>query len=571
MKPRPFGRGFFLFFILFTYIYKVSSFKFHKPLLSTAVLAISAISAFASPQLVVSSMSSNEINERIEQLSTLRQSDELSENEKELIDELWQQAADIQAMNDKCASIDLTETLDEDCGYFYQTTLPVFETQFFKVTGEIRLNSNKLSSTMENKRTAIEHCYEALQIEAFHPSRTMELDGTYSPEPLSQGFEVSYNFKLQYKRDVVDDLEQRLNIWNNICGKYIKHSDGSGKLAPLFLEKIENSYNEADNIRGGLYFKVYYSDEIVIKTKTGIRAKYFLNRKELFEYRLDEDDEVAKIQLDNYGNNKIRLNIYGNKSWRDTKRFLDEDEKNGLVGKFIWGTPKKDKSVFKQNIFTQAAKKAHKDSKVSSPSYTEMETDDTHEVISSDPEKKDGGEFFFQIMGGANIGIGGSVNDELKKEYPEAWKTNSEWADTSVNLISGYVTALVSYEFSRSFAMGFGAGIAFMNAEVVKPEETGYYGEKYENVDLGQSIAPMAQAEIAFGEDWIFGIREAAVFDSDRFANYLGAFTELGNIFGLELGWNHTNNFWDAFYMGLYMKIPPRHFLEKIEKVNKKK
>lgn len=539
--------------------------KFHKPLLNAFIIAVSAVSAFASPQLVVSSMSPDEINERIEQLKTFRQSSDLSESQKVQIDELWRQASDIQAMNDRCASIDLTETLDEDCGYFYQTTLPVFETQFFKVTGEIRLNPNKLSSTMENKRMAIERCYEALQIEAFHPSHTMELEGTYSPEPLSQGFEVSYDFRLQYKQDIINDLENRLNIWNEICGKYIKHSDGSGKLAPLFVEKLENSYNEADNVRGGLYFAANSNDEIVIKTKHGIHAKYFLNRKELFEYSLAPDDNVIKISLRNYNyysnGNEVQLIIYSATRWHDTKRFMDEDERNGLVGKFIWATPKKKKSIFKHKFV--------KGSKAGNATYTEAEDDDESENTA----KRDGGEFFFQIVGGANIGLGsgGSINSKLKHDYPEAWEINPDWADTSVTLISGYVAAMISYEFMRNFAIGFGAGMACMNAEIAEPDEYyNYYSKKPESIDLGQSYAPLVQAEISFGEEWNFGVRETFIFDSKWKTNYLGGFVELGNLLGLEIGWNHSDGFWDALYLGLYLKIPPRHFSEFVEKKLKK-
>ena len=228
-----------------------------SPLKITLLLIAGVASlSIADPQLVMSTVSPDEISARISQLESLRQNESLSSSEKKQLDNLWKSATAIEQMNERCGSISLTEELDEDCERFYKYELPRFETEFFNVTGEIRLSPTRLSNTIEQRRSAIKQCYDALQIEAFRPSRYLSLEGNYSAEPLSHGIEISYDFTLETNSEALQLLRNRMEQWNSVCGSIVLHSDHSGNLAPLFLDLIQESEYKADDANGSLYFKL---------------------------------------------------------------------------------------------------------------------------------------------------------------------------------------------------------------------------------------------------------------------------------------------------------------------------
>jgi len=281
-----------------------------------------------------STVDPDEVRSKISQLRAFRNTEHLSDNEKKKLNDLWFQASKIEQMNDRCGSIDLTELMDDDCGNFYQYDLPQFEKAFFEVTGEIRLSPQRLSNAISNKRYAIEQCYDALQVEAFHPSRFYELNGNYTPEPLSNGFEVSYNFSLDRDHVAIDDMNQRLSSWIRICGDYIMHSDNSGSLAPLFKEKISQSRSEAKNVSGGLYFELESKQALVVKSIKNFSGIYYLNGKQLFQYNIPNGRTLFRIYLHKQ-RAEADLMDYGNR-WHDKVVFKGSDESKGLAGRFHW-------------------------------------------------------------------------------------------------------------------------------------------------------------------------------------------------------------------------------------------
>lgn len=531
----------------------------------TACLFGAASFVAADPQLVLQSIAPEDIDNRISQLQSMKNDSNLSDEERMQLDELWQKASEIQALNDKCASIDLSDVIDPDCENLYQVQLPEFETQFFKVTGEIRLNPNRLSQAMNNKRYAIEQCYDALQIEAFYPARYFELDGTYTPEPLSQGFEVSYNFKLTENESAVAELNNRMKDWYRICHHYILHSDGSGNLAPLFEEKIEQSFKNAERTTGSLYFTVennYGRQTMTVKTKNGIRGAYFLNRNQLFHYDIQKQDYIFTIRFDE---DRISVRLRNGDSWRGKQNFPNDDETKGLMGSFRWH------DLSRPFIFGKRHKHSEPSVSTAQPSYTENEnTAAVQAYTPEDPPNETN--FFVQFMTGVNLGLGGNINNRLKDEYYDVWSKSEEWADSSLMLVSPYITAQFVVEFGRNVALGFGGGIAWLSASVTESENTGYYGESFDEELLRTSVAPVLQAEITFGDpnEFTGGFRDTYVLDSKWPSNFLGGFLELVNLIGLEMGWNHSEDFWDAFYMGFYLKFPPRHFGELLDRKLKK-
>lgn len=519
-----------------------------------AVLLMGFAEVFADPTLMLSSSDPETIKARISELRELRNAGNLSSSEQQSVDALWEQAALIEEMNDRCGSIDLTESYDSDCGHFYEIELPKFETELFKLTGEIRLSSTRLSKAMEDKRKSINVCYEALQVEAFHPSRILTLNGKYAPEPLSHGVEISYDFKLETNQDVVSSLKERMQDWYEACGEIILRSDGSNEIAPLFQEKINGGTNS------NLYFELgrdYNGFVLYVKSKSSIQGDYILNGTRLFQYNIPSAEAIATLKFvtDRYyydNNNRYRkyeafVSIKCDRHFEGKKIFSDDSVERGLRGQFVW-------------------EKAKVNRPARSPSFHNESSEDESSVDADiDSKTSEGSSIFFQVLGGLNLGMGNEygIKQSLRDEYYDVWRQNEEWADTSLLLLEPYITVMVTFEFGRNAAFGIGGGIAWLIASVSE-SDAGYYGETYDQVDLRTSIAPVVQAEFSLGDPTSFsgGIRETFIFDSKWPSNYLGGFLELINLVGIEMGWNHANGFWDAFYLGFYIKLPPRHFSE---------
>lgn len=494
--------------------------------------------AVADPQAVYSTIDPEEVRSRISQLKEFRNNERLSDQEKEKLDNLWYQASKIEQMNDRCGSIDLTELLDDDCGYFYQHELPQFERDFFEVTGEIRLSSNRLSNAINNKRYAIEQCYEALQIESFHPTRFYELNGHYTPEPLSKGFEVSYEFGLHPNRDVLNDIDQRLNSWIKACGEYIMHSDNSGALAPLFVEKISQSKKNAGNTSGGLYFELQNNRTIVVQSNRDFTGTYYLNGKTLFRHNIARGHPLFRIYFRKKSAN-VELIDYGN-SWRDKVVFRDSDESKGLAGRFKWSES--------SNTFN------------SSPSKSSGSTKSSESFESS---QDDGLGLAFQLFGSLNLS-----EKPATGEIGEKFSVFSTDEKDSITYLSGSVAAMLFLEFNRNIAIGFGGGISW-NTITIKDND--YYSESEEYNLYRSYCQPMAVAEIDFGLDIDVGVRASYIFDPEVPTLYLGGFLGLLNLFGVEMGWINANGLWNSFYVGFFLRLPPRHFVDRINEISTKK
>lgn len=529
--------------------------------------------AAADPQLVMSTQDPKVLKARISQLKELQNSNQLSDTERERLDQLWQDAAIIEMMNDRCGTISITEVLDESCGNFYQKELPKFEAEFFKLTGEIRLSRSRLSNAIEQRRQAIQQCYDALQIEAFYPSRYFSLEGKYTPEPLSNGVEVSYNFHLEWKDDAFNELNDRLEEWNRVCGDIVHHSDNSGELAPIFSELITNSISQANTVNGGLYFELGRGDsEIRVKTKKGLEGVYYLNRRELFNYKISEDSQIFSIRFDS---SSPSINFIEGNRWRDKVIFKDSDLRDGLMGRFVWG-PLREEEVEEEEYVAPvpailsapaptiiSAPKAeyvsYNDSwdsseSSSTPTATSTESSTNENAETGSNQSTYGIDFGLQVLGGINLSFGEASSSKPFKDYAGE--------EDSITAVTGYVSGLFYLEFSRNFAIAAGGGIAWNTVNY--QDCSSYYTTECDEENIHFETSPIFTAELNFGDGLNGGFRFHYVFDSELPTYYLGAFLELGNLIGMELGWVHTDNLWDNIYVGLTLRIPPRHFSDRI-------
>ncbi len=518
--------------------------------------------ATADPQLAMSTISPEEISARISQLNTLRQSETLSDHEKEQLDQLWENAAAIEEMNDRCGSISLTEEMDEDCGRFYQYELPEFETEFFKVTGEIRLSPTRLSNAIEQRRNAINQCFEALQIEAFHPSRYLSLEGRYSPEPLTQGIEVSYNFTLEQNRETLNQLKQQLRQWNSVCGSIVLHSDNSGNLAPVFKDLIQNSRNGAKNTNGTLYFDIsrsgYSRSTILVKTAEGIDGNYYLNGKLLFQHKIEPNETIFEINIDeNHSNISLRQ---GNR-WKDKAIYDDKDVSRGLVGRFVWEGRKR-KHFPGKPLREKPSSASYAPSSTDYRAALRDENDDDEINPVREPDSKGGVDWAFQLVGGINLSMN-KASESTERNFGYMAGDND-----SLTMVTGMIGGLFTLEFRQDLALAFGGGIAWNNLTLSQCDSY----EGCDDVNLfNHSVVPMAQVEFSYGYEILGGPRFTYIFGKNAPTFYLGGFIELANLFGIEMGWVHADNVWNNFYLGIYFKLLPRHFSERMNSLKSNK
>lgn len=516
------------------------------------LFSLAAGIAFASPQLVMSQQDPAVLKAYISQLREMRNSGKFSAAEREQLDELWRTAADIEVMNDRCGTISITEEIDESCENFYQYELPKFETQYFKLTGEIRLSPNRLSNAIEQRRQAINQCYEALQVDAFYPTRYFTLEGSYTPEPLSKGVEVSYNFSLEENRGAINDLNDRIRQWYNACGKIIHHSDNSGALAPIFVELVRQSRANASKANGGLYFELEqgYGKRLLVKTKDGIEGVYYLNGRELFNYKIQSSRVVFSINLDG---RRSSADLVQGDHWRDRVIFDDSDLRDGLMGRFVWGKPRNPWLDTKQPSTSSPAAeyKSYDDGWENHNSTSSVQTSSTPSSFG----------IYLQALGGINLTFGEASEAEPFKDF--------ETENDSVTAITGYAVGLLVFEFTRQFAIGLGGGISWNN--VTYEHCNGHFDTSCDEENIHQAAAPMATAEINIGEGLNGGVRFSYIFDKDMPTTYLAGFAELGNVLGIELGWAHADGLWDNIYMGLSLRLPPRHLSDLLKETGSKK
>lgn len=135
----------------------------------------------------------------------------------------------------------------------------------------------------------------------------------------------------------------------------------------------------------------------------------------------------------------------------------------------------------------------------------------------------------------------------------------------SISQFTPYLSGLLVFEFTRSFAIGIGGGIA--NNRVNYEFCNSFYGEEEcDEENIYSSTVPVLTAELSLGEEINGGIRFNYIMDDDLPTYYLGGFIELANLVGIEIGWVHAEDLWDNVYLGLTLRVPPRHFLERIKK-----
>lgn len=489
---------------------------------------------FAEPEIILSSVSSEMVKEQLTEIEKLKQLNYLDEESKSQLDKLWERASKIAELNDKCAEISLNETLNSECFDFYQKELPQFENDFLNLTGEIRLNGMNLSHNMENRREAIEACFNAFPLHSIDFPKLITLEGDVTPEPLSDGVEISYHFSFVRNESTIQALEHQLNIWYSTCNSIIFRTDNSGEFAPLFQERL------AENIpENSLSFEVSkYNKVIYIKQKHDLNMAYILNKKQLFNNTISKNSTIGKIYFDNY-DNSISLNIQYNFYENGKAIFTENEIRNGLRGKIHWDSPYKKNHLPKTNTASN---------------FSDEDISSDEGISNTDSVYG----FKFQFNTSLSIGLPYTIHDNFFDEYSIE---DTDVARDSLNIpMLNFIGMLRYYGENVVFGIGGGLGIMWFNSAEEKINS--YYADEYESYNIDCLVAPMFQIEFGLlSRKTIFelGVRYSLLLDPTMPANYIGGYGKLIDWIGLEIGYLGVGSkMIDGIYAGIFISLPPR-------------
>lgn len=242
------------------------------------------------------------------------------------IDDLMSKASQIYEMNSRCASISISEMLDQSCVKFYEVDLPAFEEKYMEVTGEVRLNAVKMTNDLNERVNQLGMCTDALFNILVPYEQLFKLSGKIKLEPIDDlgNFEASYNYQLRHDQKRMKQQKKLATKWISKCGSIVMREEGF-EFAPYFINKI-SEYNSR-NSASGKNMVVYIDEKGLLLSVDMLRPAvgvFLLNGHNLFDATIEPDskphlrinmrEEVVSLPL---GENalirefKDRKEIYG--------------------------------------------------------------------------------------------------------------------------------------------------------------------------------------------------------------------------------------------------------------------
>lgn len=256
---------------------------------------------------------------------------------------LLARANKIAEMNDRCASVSVNDLLDTACGHFYEVDLPAFENEYMELTGEVRLGSMRMATTLEERTRQLASCSEALTSIVVSREQLLKLRGDVYLEPINfEGdFDAEYNFKLSYDSSRIEQQHRLANLWIDKCGPIVLRQSGT-EFAPMFVATLKmknDSLNKAGSNVKFMMNKKSLSLRVDLRRPVG--GAYYLNGVRLFEKTLDADKSKSHLYFD-IKNKKAVLNqpkgaIIQKFNGREVFKKLKKME---MVGRWIWNSEK---------------------------------------------------------------------------------------------------------------------------------------------------------------------------------------------------------------------------------------
>ena len=253
---------------------------------------------------------------------------------------LLERANRVAAMNDRCSSISINDLLDTTCARFYEVELPAFENEYMEVTGEVRLGSMQMATTLEERIRQLSSCSEALTSIVVSREQLLRIRGNVYLEPINYegDFDAEYNFALSYDPARLAQQMRLANLWIEKCGSIVLRQSGS-EFAPMFVAtlKVKN-----DSLKKtGSNVKIMMNKKTLslrVDMRRPVSGAYYLNGIRLFEKTLEADKKQSHLIFDI--KNKKAVPADGTQEGViqqfQGKRVFNKIRKTEMVGRWIW-------------------------------------------------------------------------------------------------------------------------------------------------------------------------------------------------------------------------------------------
>lgn len=312
---------------------------FHRALRGILSLLGAFSCAFASPTVSVFVKDASDFENIRKTLSTLNEG--LGAENPE-VQQLLERAGKIAEMNDRCAMISINEMLDESCGQFYAVDLPQFEDKFMELTGELRLRSLKMGSSLAERTAQIQVCASALGGILTSKDRLLKMNGNVSLEPLTMegAFDATYDFSLYFDAGRMELQKSMMERWVAQCGDIVLRKERD-EFAPLFVDRV-SAVNDSLKAAGA-NVKIVLEPEFLdfyLDLNKPVSGAYYMNGARIFAVdSLPTGRNYAHLivsVLDKVVN--APLGVDGKmQNFRGRVEFTSAYQESDLMGRWSWG------------------------------------------------------------------------------------------------------------------------------------------------------------------------------------------------------------------------------------------
>lgn len=401
------------------------------------------------------------------------------------IKELLVEADKIAQMNDRCSMISINEVLDEECGRFYAEDLPAFETRYMELTGEFRLGSLKMGSSLAERTEQLKICSEALGGIIIPKRQLLKLNGNMFLEPLSfeGAFDATYDFNFYYDSDRMEKQKSMMERWVSKCGEVALRQAGD-EYAPLFvqsIEKINDSLARANaNVKIVLDSKEL---DFYIDLNEELSGAYFLNGAMLFSSKVEPTDKQHAHLVVDVVNKRVELpmGVDGNmQNFKGRVEFTAAYQEKDLVGRWVWGDKEyANRAVAKGELSSKAlvgdtSKPAPVVKTLSGESVEETLKQDLNEMKASDAAKaaakgedqKESNIHWIPLSISAVVAVGGGIlavmeNNIAKTERDKVPTTRKQYKDSYDKINKAQKARNIGYGVVAVGAVGVGLSLLF--------------------------------------------------------------------------------------------------------------
>ncbi|MCQ2096466.1 MAG: procyclic acidic repetitive family protein [Fibrobacter sp.] len=292
------------------------------------------------------------------------------------IEALMKRANRIAEMNDRCASISLNDLLDSTCGRFYEVELPAFENEFMELTGEIRLGSMRMATTLEERTRQLASCSEALTSIVMGREQMLRLHGNVFLEPINFAgdFDAEYRFSLTYDQTRLDQQKRLADLWIEKCGSIVLRQSGE-EFAPMFVATLKMKNDSLKKAGSNVKFMMSKKGlSLRVDMRRPMHGAYYMNGIRMFENTLDAstDNSLLHFQIKE---KKASLNTPKNMELKSFKgrQVFKKLKQAEMIGRWVWDSEKLPEQVAVANTTDESETMTKEDSLAYKQGQAELE------------------------------------------------------------------------------------------------------------------------------------------------------------------------------------------------------